>query len=269
MNSTTPLLEVKKLSKSFKKGEFILKEVSFSLFKNDFAVLAGANGSGKTVLMNHLNGLETPSKGALFFNGIPYKKLRGEIFKKVGLIFQNSDLQFVCPDVRNEIAFGPVNLGTKKVEIKQQVEEIADHFNLTRFLLRDPHTLSGGEKKRVAVAGVVIMQPELLVLDEPFTGLDWHGVVEVLQTLLLLHSQGMTILLITHDLDKCINHANRLLILDKGELKEDDNPQKIIHIVESYGIKKPLTGSWLPNLSSPQINKKKTIKKQPKRGLKE
>lgn len=245
MAKTPPLLEVKKLSKYFKKGELILNEVSFSLFKNDFAVLAGANGSGKTVLMNHLNGLENPSAGQLLFNGVPYKKLKNEIFKKVGLVFQNSSLQFVCPDVKNEIAFGPVNLGLKKEEINEKVDKIAKHFNLTDFLLRDPHTLSGGEKKRVAVAGVVIMEPELLVLDEPFTGLDWIGVIEVLQTLLQLHSQGMTILLITHDLDKCINHANRLLILDKGILKEDGTAEELKDIVESYGIKKPLTGSWM------------------------
>lgn len=245
MAQILPILEVKKVSKYFKKGYLVLNEVSFSLFKNDFAILAGANGSGKTVLMNHLNGLENPSKGQLLFKGIPYKKLKNEIFKKVGLVFQNSSLQFVCPDVKNEIAFGPVNLGLKKEDIKNKVDKITEHFNLSKFLLRDPHTLSGGEKKKVAVAGVVIMEPELLVLDEPFTGLDWHGVIEVLETLLQLHSQGMTILLITHDLDKCLSHANRLLILDKGVLKEDGKPEELIDIVESYGIKKPLTGSWM------------------------
>ncbi|MDC7220686.1 MAG: ABC transporter ATP-binding protein [Spirochaetales bacterium] len=243
--SSSPLLEVRRLSRSFEKNHPILKEVSFSLSQGSWTILAGTNGSGKTVLMNHLNGLEKPDQGEVLFRGQKIRSMGDEIRRKVGLVFQNSDLQFVEQTVERELAFGPQNLKLPKEEIRQRIEQVKDELGLEEFMNRRPHSLSGGEKKRVAIGGILAMEPELLVLDEPFTGLDWNGVNQVLHTLIELHKKGMTILLITHDLGKCAAHADRLILMGDGEIGMTGTVEEVLPHVEKWGVRKPEGLTWL------------------------
>lgn len=240
-----PLLEVKGLTRSFDRNRSVLRDVSFALREGSWTILAGSNGSGKTVLMNHLNGLERPDRGEILFRGRNIRAMGEEIRRRVGLVFQNSDLQFVEQTVARELAFGPVNLGMGRAEIDRRVDRVREELGLDRLMDRRPHTLSGGEKKRVAIGGILAMEPELLVLDEPFTGLDWEGVNQVLRTLISLHERGMTVLLITHDLAKCVGHSDHMIILSEGQVRECGDPEALLPRVEEWGIRKPEGLTWL------------------------
>jgi biotin transport system ATP-binding protein len=155
--------------------------------------LAGRNGSGKTLLMRHLNGLEPIQQGSIHLEGQEISQHK-ELVQRVGLVFQNADSQFVSQTVEGEIAFGPANLRLTKTEINRRRELAIEQMGLGDFRKRHPHSLSGGEKRRLAIASVLAMEPRLLVLDEPFTGLDLQGVDQTLQCLLNLHQGGSTIL---------------------------------------------------------------------------
>jgi biotin transport system ATP-binding protein len=240
-----PLFEVKNLTKSFTWGNPVLRDVSFTLNRGSWTILAGSNGSGKTVLMNHLNGLEKPDRGSLFFKGRNITLMGDEIRRRVGLVFQNSDLQFVEQSVEKELLFGPVNLGYPTEKRERLVESVISQLGLEELRNRRPHTLSGGEKKRVAIGGILTMEPDLLVLDEPFTGLDWEGVDQVLKTLIALHREGMTLLLITHDLAKCLAHGDHMIVMSRGKIRLEGNPNEILSRVEEWGIKKPGELTWL------------------------
>ncbi|MBN2626078.1 MAG: ABC transporter ATP-binding protein [Spirochaetales bacterium] len=240
-----PLLQVRRLSRSFDRNVPVLRDVSFSLTEGSWTILAGSNGSGKTVLMNHLNGLEKPDKGEILFRGQKIETMGDEIRRRVGLVFQNSDLQFVEQTVARELAFGPTNLGLPRRKIELRVQEVCDELGLEKLMDRRPHTLSGGEKKRVAIGGILVMEPDLLVLDEPFTGLDWAGVDQVLRTLIPLHKKGMSLLLITHDLAKCAAHSDRMIILSEGRIRREGTPEEILPGVEEWGIRRPEGLTWL------------------------
>ena len=138
-----------------------------------------------------------------------------------------------------DAAFGPENLRLPRNEIDKRVKAALEATGLVGFDERRPHTLSGGEKRRLAVAGVLAMEPDMLVLDEPFTGLDWPGSADLLTVLDQFHETGKTILLITHDLDKVLAHADRLILMDSGRIAADDSPADIIDQVEGLGIRRP------------------------------
>ncbi len=166
----------------------------------------------------------------------------------MGLVFQDADAQIVGQTVARDTAFGPENLRLPRVEITRRVDEALEATGLVGFNDRRPHTLSGGEKRRLAVAGVIAMKPDVLVLDEPFTGLDWPGSSGLLAVLENLHSAGTTILLITHDLDKVLAHADTLVLMESGRIVGEGPPVDLIERVEEFGIKRPAgpvsTMSW-------------------------
>ena len=242
-------MEIRSLSHVFPGGKRALDNISLSLYPGSFTVLAGANGSGKTVLMRHLNGLAKPTSGEVLLLGTPVLNDPQGARRRVGLVFQDADAQIVGQSVAKDAAFGPENLRLPREEIANRVKAALEATGLTGFDNRRPHSLSGGEKRRLAVAGVLAMEPDLLVLDEPFTGLDWPGSSSLLKVLSELHQNGKTILLITHDLEKVLAHADRLILMDAGRIVEDGKPEEIIDKVETFGIRRP-TGriaamSWL------------------------
>ncbi|MDC7224736.1 MAG: ABC transporter ATP-binding protein, partial [Spirochaetales bacterium] len=160
-------------------------------------------------------------------------------------VFQNSDLQFVEQTVERELAFGPENLGLPKEEVNRRVAQVRDELGLEAFMNRRPHSLSGGEKKRVAIGGILAMEPDLLVLDEPFTGLDWEGVDQVLRTLIPLHKKGLSLLLITHDLAKCAAHGDRLILMARGKIRHSGTVEEGLDHTEQWGVRKPEGLTWL------------------------
>ena len=234
-----PLVEVRNLVHEFPDGTRGLNGVSLSLEDGSYTVLAGPNGSGKTVLMRHLNALARPSSGEVLLAGRPVSEDLPRTRREVGLVFQDSDAQIVGQTVFRDAAFGPENLRLPRQEIETRVRDALRDTGLSGFDQRRPHTLSGGEKRRLAVAGVVAMRPRILVLDEPFTGLDWPGCSNLLKVLDRLHSRGTAILLITHDLDKVLAHADSLLLMNKGEIAAEGRPEDLLDRLRELGIRRP------------------------------
>ena len=217
------LLDVRNLKKSFGENT-VLNGINLSVSRNEFIVVAGANGSGKTVLMKHLNGLLRADSGEVLYRDVDIFSDIVNVRKRIGLVFQHSDMQFVGHSVSAEIAFGPENLGFTRAERDAKVDAIAETLRLRSLLSRRPYELSGGEKKRVAIASVLVMEPEIILLDEPFAGLDYPGVVSILETLEHLYALGHTLAVITHDLEKGLGFANRLIIMRKGSVVYDAAP---------------------------------------------
>lgn len=234
------LIRFDAVSHRFLNGDYGIKDVSLSINDGDFVVLAGRNGSGKTVLMKHANGLLEPTEGKVYFRNKPVSAGPSEVKRQVGLVFQNPDVQLVCPTVREELAFGPENLGIPRDEIEKRIEKAVETLDLRELAEKRTSALSGGEKRKIAIAGILTMEPELLILDEPFTGLDFPGIREVIATLLRVHKTGRTVIVITHEIEKVLAHANRLVIMEDGSIVRDGTPGDLIGLVENYGIKNPL-----------------------------
>lgn len=233
------LLEVDNLSHRFLDGTEALKKVTFSVESGEFLVISGKNGSGKSVLMHHLNGLLKPTSGRVLFNGQPIFKDLLTVRQKVGLVFQNSNSQILSQTVEMDAAFGPENLKLPKADIKKRVDSSLQIVGLDDKRRHYTRSLSGGEKKRLAIAGVLAMEPEIIILDEPFTNLDLPGVEQILGKIIELNRKGHTVICITHELEKMLAHADRLIIMNEGKIICDDIPEKALISAASYGIRIP------------------------------
>ncbi len=233
------MLEVKGLSRTYQGNRKVLNNINISFPEGSFTIIAGPNGSGKTQLMRHLNGLLKPQEGEVLFGGSSIQKDLTAARRKVGLVFQNADSQIVGQTVASDIAFGPENLRWSRKKINEKVMEILDDLGLNELKDRRPHTLSGGEKRRAALASVLIMKPDVIVLDEPFIGLDYPGVSDVLSDIVRLHEEGRTIILITHDLEKALAHCSRLVLMNQGEICAQGDPTDLFPLLEQYGIRRP------------------------------
>lgn len=212
------------LTHRFADGSEGLAGIDLRLEDGEFLVLSGRNGSGKTLLARHLAGLSLPSAGSIRFRGKEAKTCRRELRKAVGFVFQDSDAQILGQTVAEDVAFGPANLGLEVEEIQRRVRKALDWADLAGKEERRPETLSGGERRRLAIAGVLAMEPECLILDEPFANLDMESVTEIARICGALNAKGITILVLTHELEKILHLASRLLILDAGRLCFDGKP---------------------------------------------
>lgn len=235
-----PILETKDLTHVFPDGTVAIQDISIQIHEGEFVVIAGANGSGKTVFARHLNGLLKPTKGNVWIDGEPINKNIVAARRKVGLVFQDPDSQVVGQTVAEDVAFGPENLNLPVAQVESIVKETLAAVGLSQFASQSPHALSGGEKRKLAIAGILAMRPKIILFDEPFTGLDYPGIVQVLTQILRLHQMGHTILLITHELEKVLAHADRLVILYQGKKVEDGKPEDVIYRSECYGVRMPL-----------------------------
>jgi len=237
--SRVHLLEVRSLTHRFTDGALGLDEVSFAVDSGELILLAGRNGSGKTLLMKHLNGLLVPSSGDVLLEGRPIREDLAEARRRVGLVFQDADSQIVGQTVRDDVAFGPRNLRLEPAEIERRTNEVLRTVGLEAIADRPPQLLSGGEKRRLSIAGVLAMEPDLVILDEPFSGLDYPGVLQVLEEIVRLHDAGQTLLVITHEIEKILGHATRLLVMESGQLSADGEPCALLDCLESHGIRRP------------------------------
>lgn len=233
------ILETQGLTHVFPNGIIAINDINLAIEEGDFVIIAGSNGAGKTVLIRHFNGLYQPTKGRVLFEGKPIAKDLTNARKNIGLIFQNSDAQIVGQTVAEDVAFGPENLNLSREEVDERVKQALEAVGLASLANQQPHTLSGGQKKRLAIAGVLAMKPKIIIFDEPFTGLDYPGVVQVLKQIVSLHREGHTIILVTHELEKVVAHANRLIIMEKGRIVKDGHPSRLMDEVELQGIKRP------------------------------
>ncbi len=233
------ILEVKEVTHRFPNGTEAVKKVTFEVNEGELLVISGKNGSGKSVLMHHLNGLYKPTSGSILFRGKSIFKNLSRTRQKIGLVFQNSDSQIVSQTVGMDIAFGPENLNLDKEEVEKRVETALKIVGLTEKRNHYTHSLSGGEKKKLAIAGILAMNPEIIILDEPFSNLDYPGVRQILRQILDLHKSGHTVICITHELDKILFHADRLIIMKEGEIVCDGSPEETIIEASRYDIRIP------------------------------
>ncbi len=162
----------------------------------------------------------------------------------VGMMFQDADSQIVGETVYEDVAFGPENLQLDRSKIRNRVSKALDLVGLSDFADQRPHLLSGGEKRRLAIAGILAMEPRVIVFDEPFSSLDYPGVKQVLQHILALHQSGQTILVTTHDLEKIIAHADRLMLMQNGKIIRNGIPADIMTDIEAFGVRKPCSFRW-------------------------
>jgi|YelNatPaOPRAMG01_1025707.scaffolds.fasta_scaffold00016_91 energy-coupling factor transport system ATP-binding protein len=203
-----------------------LREVSFSIRRGEFVGLVGPSGSGKTTLMLHLTGLLKPQRGKVLVDGVDVNAPGVDLVclrRRIGLVFQFPETQLFEETVWEDVAFGPRNLGLPPEEVAKRVRQALERVGLDpeRFGARNPHQLSEGERRRVALAGVVAMEPEVLVLDEPTAGLDPQGVRLLEQFLRKFHSGGGTVVLISHHLDFVARSCSRIVALHRGQVVFD------------------------------------------------
>lgn len=218
------ILETKNLEFSYPDGTKAIDDISITIPEGKKVSFVGKNGSGKSTLFLLLNGTLKPKKGKVLFGGkeVDYSAsgLR-ELRKKVGIVFQNSDDQLFAPTVYQDIAFGPLNLGYSKAEIERVVTQMLDHFGLQPLKDKPPHHLSGGQKKRVAIAGVLAMDPDIIILDEPLSNLDPVGADEILDILNELNDLGKTIIISTHDVDLAYKWSDYVYLLSSSKLIDE------------------------------------------------
>jgi biotin transport system ATP-binding protein len=225
-----------------------LDGVSFDVRRGECLVLSGANGSGKTVLMKILAGLLEPSGGGALLDGVPIADCGDRLRSTVGLVFQDADAQIVGETVLEDASFGPENLRSGRSLARRSTDgdvRGAVQTALTEMELWDkrdasPRRLSGGEKRRLAIAGVLAMGCEVVIMDEPFANLDWPSVRQVVGTLRRLKKSGRTLIILTHELEKVLALADRLLILRRGRLMADGAPEAVLETLDpDWGVRDP------------------------------
>ncbi|PSQ34006.1 ABC transporter ATP-binding protein [Halobacteriales archaeon SW_10_66_29] len=215
-------------------GERVLDGVSLTIADGEWVVLAGPNGSGKTTLVRHFNALLEPDDGEVQIGGVPAAENPVRARTSVGMVFQSPRDQFVAATVGADVAFGPENLGLDHDEIDRRVAEALGAVNMADREEERIDELSGGEQARVAIAGALAMEPDHLVLDEPFTGLDWPARRSALQRLDTLAADGTGIVFVTHDVRDVLDRADRVVGLESGtvafDLPPDDARQRLAEI---------------------------------------
>jgi cobalt/nickel transport system ATP-binding protein len=221
------ILEARDIRYRYPRGMDAVRGISFHMRKGEKIALVGPNGAGKSTLMLMFNGMIRPDSGVILFDNEPVgydrESLR-RLRKRVGFVLQNPDRQIIAPTVYQDVAFGPVNLGYSESKVKEAVTGALRYVGLEGFERRPPHLLSGGEKKRVAIAGVLAMDPELLVFDEPTSGLDPSGSEDIMELLDELHHQGKTIIISTHDIELAYPWADRAILLLEGRILQEATP---------------------------------------------
>jgi energy-coupling factor transport system ATP-binding protein len=224
-----------------------LDDVSLTIPDGQFLGIIGHTGSGKSTLIQHLNGLYTPHSGNIYYNGqdindkdYDRKKLRGN----VGLVFQYPEHQLFETDVFTDVCFGPKNLGLSKTEVELRAYEALKQVGLPdEVFYQSPFDLSGGQKRRAAIAGVLAMKPQVLILDEPTAGLDPKGRDEILEQIAYLREQnGITIILVSHSMEDVAEYVDRIVVMNQGTILYDDIPRNVFHYyqeLEEIGLSAP------------------------------
>ncbi len=231
-------LEIRNLSRTYEEKR-VLESVSLTFEPGSFTLITGENGSGKSLLMKHLNGLIKPEEGEIFLDGERIHKNIRQTRQRVGLLFQNADTQIVGQTVEQDIAFGPENLRWNRSKIEESVQEILERMGLLSLRTRNPFTLSGGEKKRLCLGSLLVMNPDYLLLDEPFTALDLRGVETILERILEFHQRGGTVILISHDVEKVLAHVDRTVILQGGRVVFCGEPTESLARLSEYHVHRP------------------------------
>lgn len=239
-----PSLEIKQLAFAYPDGNQALFGVDLQIAKGERVALLGPNGAGKTTLVMHLNGIHPAQKGEVLIAGekidIKNKAALKRIRSQVGIVFQDPDDQLFMPTVREDVGFGPYNLGLRGPELDQAIINALAQIGMMDFIDRAPHHLSFGQRRRISVAGVLAMKPEILVLDEPSSNLDPASRRELAA---ILRSLEITLLMVTHDLPYALELCPRSLILNGGKIVEDRNTRELLkdeQTLDKYRLELPM-----------------------------
>lgn len=240
------ILETKNLCYSYDGENNALKDINVKIPKGKITAIMGGNGAGKSTFFLNLNGVLTPDSGEVFFHGKPVvynKKGIREMRKHIGIVFQDPNDQLFSSSVRKDISFGAINLGLPEEEVQRRVNEAIDRVGIKDLEYRPTHALSYGQKKRVAIAGVLVMEPEVIILDEPTAGLDPAGVSEIMTLLLEINkSMGVSIVIATHDIDIVPLYCNYGFVFHKGRIIIEGTPKEIFgkaDILRKYSLRLP------------------------------
>lgn len=252
----TAVLETRKVRYAYADGPVALQDVDVTIENGRKIALVGPNGAGKSTLMLTFNGILRPTTGEVLFKGSPLKynssSLR-EIRRKVGMVFQNPDDQIFAPTVYQDVAFGPLNLGFPKERVDRYVGYALSYVGLSGYERRPPHHLSGGEKKRVAIAGVLAMEPEVMILDEPTSNLDPATAEEMMEMLDELNCGGKTIIISTHDVELAYRWADEVMLMESGRLLKVGSPSQVFddpELIARARLKLPLIMDIYKELAS-------------------
>ena len=231
------LIEIKNLTHIYSEGlpfeKKAIDDINLKIEENEFIGLIGHTGSGKSTFIQHLNGLLKPSSGEIIVDGMKVDKSSSnltELRKKIGLVFQYPEYQLFEETIERDIAFGPGNLDLSEEEVSRRVKASMDSVGLDYETYKDksPFELSGGLKRRVAIAGVLAMEPKVLILDEPTAGLDPRGRDEILSEIKSIHEKRkITVILVSHSMEDVAKIAERIIVMDKGKVFLDSNPREI------------------------------------------
>lgn len=264
-------LKVEKLTHIYSEGlpfeSLAMTDVSFTLEQGEFAALIGHTGSGKSTLIQHINGLLKPTSGHVYLNGVDVNEKSPEaraLRRRIGLVFQYPEYQLFEETVLKDVCFGPKNLGLTEEEAEEVSREALALVGITgEKLERSPFNLSGGEKRRVAIAGVLAMDPELLILDEPTAGLDPRGHAEILDAVRRIREKkNMSIIMVSHNMDDVASLADRVLVLEDGRLIMDGSPREIFargEELRAVGLEIPSAKDFMEKLAKMPALKEKGL----------
>jgi len=233
------MIEIQNLHHRFADGTRALSGIDLTVPDGELLLICGPNGSGKTTLIRHINGLLKPSSGRIVVDGLDASLATAEVRRRVGMVFQDADSQIVGETVWEDVAFGPENLGLDSERINARVLSALQMVGLEDHAEKPCHLLSGGEKRRLAIAGVLALEPTIVIFDEPFANLDYTGTRQVLHQIVSLNQQGRTVVVTTHDVEKIIAHVDRIVILQSGQVKVQGSPERVAPELSKHQIRPP------------------------------
>lgn len=241
------IVELKELRHTYPDGTTALDGVSFTITHGESVAIIGANGAGKSTLLLHLNGTLTPTAGTIEIGHTPITRATlPDIRRTVGMVFQDPDDQLFMPTVFDDVAFGPFNLGLSPTAVEERVTAALAKVDASHLRLKAPYHLSGGEKKRVAIASVLSMEPSILVMDEPTAGLDSFARRQLMGLMKEFHH---TRIFTSHDLDMVMELCDRVIVLGRGQVRADGTPQEIFtnqQLLSECRLEKPLSMQGCP-----------------------
>ena len=230
MTPDAPIIELKGISYFYASSKTkALDNINLKIYPGEKIAILGANGAGKSTLFKHFNGILKPTYGQVFINGQEIKRNNiREVRQTVGMVFQNPDDQILAPTVEQDVAFGPMNMGLPEEEVENRVAKALELVHMSGFEERSPHHLSGGQKKLVAIAGILAMRPQVVVLDEPTAGLDPLTASQIINMIEEMNLQlGITVILSTHDVDIVPSFADRVYVINDGKIGAEGTPEEI------------------------------------------
>lgn len=245
MNMDTPILEAVNLHYSYADGCHALDGVNLRIKRGEKLAVMGANGSGKSTFFLCLNGVYRPSSGVVYLDGEPIRySSKGllNLRRRVGIVFQDPDHQLFSADVYGEISFGPMNLGFAEHEVRRRVEDMIREMGITPFQDKPVHLLSGGQKKRVSIADILVMEPDVVMLDEPAAALDPKHAELVEKMIDELSAKGITVILSTHDVDRALAWADNVVLFHEGKVLVKETPEVVfgdVELLRQVNLKQP------------------------------